>query len=294
MILLREQGQYNDLTPELRNKLEGKVRGFGKTVRYKFDISNENPDPQKHDGKVLWPNQYILDPATFYITDPYEKRVGKSKSKRIGMIDTVDEKGIPTKFTKIKVDGRYKGILKLELEEIPEHFEYAMYLEMHPKLSGGDFVDKTKRQIISRVDEKAAADKARLERSARKKALDAVEVMSDKEILDFATAMMWDDTQDPAILRNEAEALAELDPVYFNDIVKGKDVEYRATVKRALDKGVILFDPSEYSFKYGGNMQTIHTLSPAGEKSHVEKMANWLQTAGDSGNKVYQKIKSLL
>jgi len=62
MILLREQGQYNDLTPELRNKLEGKVRGFGKTVRYKFDISNENPDPQKHDGKVLWHEDVVFSP----------------------------------------------------------------------------------------------------------------------------------------------------------------------------------------------------------------------------------------
>jgi len=52
-----------------------------------------------------------------------------------------------------------------------------------------------------------------------------------------------------------------------------------------------LFDPAAYSFVYAGNKQPIITLSPSGEKNHVEKMAEWMQTGGQEA---YKKIKSLV
>jgi hypothetical protein len=294
-MLLRQQGQYNNLSDDLRNKLVEKVKGFGKSVRYKFDISNKNPDPEKYGGvSVIWPNMYILDPATFYIKDPFEKRQGVSQTKRVGLIHSVNEKGDPIRFEKIKVDGKYRGILKLEIEEISDHFDYAMIIEMHPKLIGGDFSDKAKRQMITRIDEQAAAREARAARTERKKALDAVESMSDKDLIDFADAMIWDSAQDPQILRNMAEELAETNPVYFNEKVSGKTVEYQAAVKQAMNKGAIIFDPAEYSFRYGGNKQIITTLSPAGDKNEVEKFAEWLQVGGSKGEQAYKKINELI
>jgi hypothetical protein len=299
-MLLRQEGQYNDLTQEFRDEIEKKVRAFGKVVRYKFDISSNNPDPQKHDGKVIWPNVYTLDPATFLINDPYEKRAGKSKSKRIGLIDKVEYpngNAQVTKFRKIKVDGRGKGILKLEIEEIEENFWYAVYLELHPKQMGGKFADKTKRQIFTRVDELAAATTARTERAAKQIATTYAQGMSERQLIDFADAMSgggnnteWDSSAVELILRNQIEELAENDPIFFNDLVKGVNIEYQALIKRCLNKGVIVFNPAEYNFVYGGNNQPIVTLSPNGEKNEVEKMAEWLQSGG---KEVYKKIKSL-
>ena len=292
-MLLRQIAEFNDLSPVLRNKIEEKVRGYGKSVRYKFDISHINPDPQKLNGKLLWPNIYVLSPATFFIVDKDEKREGKNKNKRIGLVDVTEvlhgfEK--VTKFKKIKVEGKSNGILKLELQEIPEHFEFACYLEIHPKLEGGEFADKTRMPIIKRIDELAAATQARTERSAKQKATNAAQAMSDKELIDFADAMLWDSSQEPEILRNEVELLAETDPVFFNDLVAGKNIEYQALVQQAINKGVILFNPAEYSFVYAGNKQPIITLSPNGEQNEVQKMASWLQTGGQEA---YKKIKSL-
>lgn len=293
-MLLSKHGLFNDLSDELRTKLETKVRGYGKSVRYKFDIANENPDPQKHGGVLLYPNVYTLDPATFYINDADEKRPNISKSKRIGLIDGVDEKGNPNKFKKIRVDGKYKGILKLEIQEIDEHFEFAMFLEMHPKLTGGMFSDKSKRQVFSRIDEQAAATEARKERSARRKAMDIAEGMSHKELIDFADAMLIDSTQEEAVLRNEIELIAETTPDFFNDLVSGKTIEYQSLVKQALDKGVIEFNPDSYSFNYASNKQPIITLSPTGVKNEVQKLADWLQSNGKIEQEVYKKIKSLV
>lgn len=292
-MLLRETGLFNEISPELREKLEERVRSYGKSVRYKFDIANENPDPTKHDGKVIYPNVFTLDPATFYITDPLEKRAGKSKTKRIGLVEQVDEKGVPTKFKKIRVDGKYRGILKLEIQEIAEHFDFAVFLEMHPKLTNGDFVDTSKRQMISRIDEQAAATTQRAERTARLKALNVAQGMSDKELINFADAMLWDSTQDPAILRNEVELLAETTPEFFNDLVEGKNVEYQSLVKQCMDKKIIEFNPSEQSFVYSGNKQVISQTTPTSQKNVVEQLSDWLQAGGAKAEEVYKKLKSL-
>src|SRR5690242_12881790 len=64
-MLLQQVAHFNDLSPKLRETLENKVRGFGKQVRYKFDISHQNPDPTFHNGKILYPNIYTLDPTVW-------------------------------------------------------------------------------------------------------------------------------------------------------------------------------------------------------------------------------------
>jgi hypothetical protein len=291
-MLLQKVGLFNDLSEALRSELEEKIRGYGKQVRYKFDISNKNPDPSNHDGKILWPNCYTLDPAVFNINDKQEVK-GKQSSKRVGLVDGTNERGEPNKFKKIKIYGRDRGVLRLNVEEDPEHFDMAMYIEIHPKLTGGKFADTTKRQIISRIDEQAAATKAREDRKARTKAMSTAELMSDKEIIDFADAMTWDSSQDILILRNEAEMLADTDPIFFNDLVGGKSIEYRAAVKQALNKQLIMFDPAENKFSWASNRQVIAVLS-ATEKSEVEALADWLQGAGSKETEIYKKIKSLI
>lgn len=293
-MLLRKQGQFNDLSNELRSKIEKKVKDFGKVVRYKFDIANENPDPQKYGGKLLYPNIYTLDPATFFINDPYEKREGVSKSKRIGLIKDVDKEGIPIKFEKIRVNGKFKGVLSLEIQEKEEHFQMAMFLEMHPKLSEGDFMDKGKRQVVKRIDELSAANIAREERSTRKKAMDIAERMNHKELIDFADAMLLDSTLDEGVLRNEIEIIAETTPDFFNDLINGETIKYQSLIKQALDRKIIEFNPDSYSFSYSSNKQPIITLSSGGERNEVQKLADWLQSNGKVEQEVYKKIKSLV
>jgi len=290
---LQHTAHYNDLSPKLRKELEAKVLGFGKLVRYKFDISNPNPDPTFHNGKVLWPHLYTLDPAVFNINDPYEDREGKQRSKRIALIDRVDEKGLPDKFRKIRVYDRQKGILALQLDN-PEDFDTAIFLEIHPKLSGGRFADPTKRQVVSRIDEQAAATSAREVRSAKSKALRAAEELSDKGVIDFADAMLWDSSQDLPVLRNMVEEQAETTPEFFNDLIAGKRVEYQAAVKQALNKQIIAFDPAEYKMYWMGNRQTIVLLPAAGEKNEVEKFAEYLENGGEKAATIYKKIKSLI
>lgn len=288
---LEQVAHYNNLSPKLRTEIENKLKSFGKSVRYKFDISKPNPDPSKFNGATVWPNRYTLDPSVWNITDPYETE-GKSKSKRIAIVEEVDDKGIPNRFRKIRVTAPQKGILILDLNNSNDYYT-AFALELHPKLNGGKFEDKNSFRVVTRVDENAEAEQKRMERTARKKALDAAESMTDKDIMNFADAMMWDSGESPSVLRNKVEEMAETEPSFFNDLIENKSLEVQALVKQSLDKRIIAFDPAEYKFFWASNMQLITVLTPSETKNHVQQFAEWLVVGGTKAEEVHKKIKEL-
>jgi hypothetical protein len=290
---LEQIAHYNGLSTKLRDELQERLSSFGSRVRYKFNLERQNPDPSRYNGDVIYPSVYTLDPSIFDIIDPYEEK-GKQRSKKIGFVQGADDKGVPNKFKKIKILSTQRGVLDLDLTEGSEDWHTAMFLELHPKLDGGKFQDKNKISVFSRIDERKAADDAKKERTARLKALNAAQDMTNKQVVAFADAMLWDSTVDIIILRNKVEELADASPEFFNDLVSGKSLEYRSTIKQALDRSIVEFEPVEYKFIWSGNKQIIATLSPIGEKSHVEKFADFLQSGGDKADAAYKKIKELL
>jgi hypothetical protein len=291
--MLQKHGHYNDLSPELRTKLEEKTHSFGKRVRYKFNISHENPDPQKYNGPIIWPFMYALQPCTFRITDPNETRKDISKSKQIGLVDKTDKDGKPETFQKIKVWERHRGILTFDLTE-PSDVDMVMYLELHPKLKDGQFADKDKHHVVERIDERAEAKFKKERRDAIFKAQAVAREMSEEQIKQFADAMMWDSTEDIDILKDKVEEMTQENPEVFNDLVSDKKMEYQAVIKRALDKQIWAFDPAEYKIIWTSNQQTVTVLQPVGEKNHVEKAAEWLMTGGQKCDEIYKKVKNLV
>lgn len=294
--MLKQVAEYNDLSPALTKKLEERIKSFGKVVRYRFDIEQENPDKTFYNGKTIFPGIYTLDPTVFDITDNDENRDGKSKFKKIALIKSHESNGtggFKTEFIKIRVPAQARGILRLELDN-PEDIAKCMVLEMHPKLKGGLFSDKNRVQVINRVDENSEAVQATKERSEKRKALNAVEDMTDEELIKLADALGWDSTKALVILRNDAEQLAETDYSFFNELVSGKKIEYQSLVKQALDREIIIFDAGDYKFTWAGNKQVITVLSPVGADTNIEKMAEWLQVGGDKATEVYTKLKGLV
>src|ERR1700753_1069 len=123
--MLERRGLYNDLSPELRRKLTERIKSFGNEVTYSFDISHENPDPEKYNGKILWPSIYTLDPLIFDVNDKDEKRDDRSKIKKIGLVLSVDRDGNMTDYRRVRVRGEQRGVLRLDLENNPEDIETA-------------------------------------------------------------------------------------------------------------------------------------------------------------------------
>lgn len=292
-MLLEQVAHFNRLSPKLRKELESLVDSFGKTVRYRFNISHKNPDPTKYNGEIIWPSCYNLDPAVFNILDPYENRDGETKLKTIALIEKTDEKGLPNKFTKIKVYERTKGELLLNLES-PEHRYYAMYLELHLKNGKGKFKDKNRQSIFERVDELSAAKEERQKRSARKLAMDTAEKMSDKKVIEFANAMLWEQAE-PIVLRNKLEEMAENNPEMFNDIVSDKKIEYRANIKRGIDNNILEYNPVGAKLLWAATKQTIVSLGMStSPEEDIKGFAEWFMTNGQKGDETYKKLISLL
>jgi hypothetical protein len=290
---LEETAHYNLLSEKLREELNEKLRGLGKYVRYKFSVGRKNPDPQNYNGDLVFPNLYTLDPTIFDIVDKDEEK-GKPRLKKIALIDGVNEDGVPNRFKKIRVKGSQRGVLTLRLEEGNEDWYTAMFLELHPKMENGMFQDKTKTSVFKRIDEAKAASDAKQIRTARLKALNVAQAMSDKEVLNFSDAMLWDSTEEIVILRNKVEELADASPEFFNDLVSSKAIQYRSVIKQALDKKIIEYSGGEGKFTWESNQQPIAILGVAPGKTHVEKLAEYLMTNGDKAEAIFKKMKDLV
>jgi len=292
--MLQQVAHYNDLSPKFREELEAKILSFGKSVRYQFKISNINPDPEKYNGQIIWPQMWTLDPITFRVVDPYENRPGVSKSKLIGMVKDVNEKGIPTSFNRVRVHRRHEGKLKFDLES-PDDQAYVMYLELHPKLIEGQFLDKGTKQVVLRIDEKKEAIENRERRDKKRLAGNAARAMKPQEIKDFAAAMQWDENLEIDVLRDKVEDLADQTPDLFNDAIANNGVEYKSNIKRALDRGIIAFNPAEHKFLWVANQQVITSLEAGLDgKNEIERFAEWCMTNGTKGDQAYKKIKDLV
>lgn len=291
--MLEQVGLYNDLSDELRKKLEDRVVSFGDQVQYRFDISHPNPDPQKYNGETIWPSNYTLDPKTFMITDADEKRPNKSKIKRIGLVDKIDpEKGHPISFHKIMIRESQYGVLTLTLTN-PEDFQKAMFIELHPKHVTGMFYDKNSPAKIQRIDAYAEAKEKRDERSERRKALKIVDDMKETGVREFAAAMLWDHNADITILRDKMEEYAESQSAEFNKLMTGgKKLKYQALVKMALDRGDLVFEPLEYKFMWrSGEVMAI--LTEVADKNHVESAAQWLVAGDERSVAAAKKLEGL-
>lgn len=297
-MLLEKVAHFNDLSPEMRDKLVEKVKSFGKVVRYRFDIAKPNPDKEKFNGSEIYPQTYTLDPAVFDMVDPNDKRPGVSRSKKIALVDGTDEKGIPNRFLKIRVHGRDKGVFTIPLEdengvEIIDGVSKAMFLELHPKHDGGVNHTSSQHKLFKRIDEEAYATQQRTERSLKLKALNVISDMSEKDVKDFCDAMGWDSTRGEIELRNDMENLAEADAKFFNDLIEKGSVEYRAAFKQALNKSVVSYDPVTQNVTWFGSQEVIVKLTIPADKTEIEAMGDWLQTGGARASEIYKKMKSL-
>lgn len=295
--MLEQEGIYNDLSPKLREKLETRIDSFGRFVRYKFNLARPNPDPQKYNGDIIYPSQYNLHPVQWKITDNEEDRKDKQKVKNIGVIEKTerDDRGnLQYRYLGVRITDIERGVKIFDMEKEEDRTMVAA-LELQPKNGSGLFPNPQMVSIFSRVDETKYAKEKRAERSARKKALDAAEDMTEKDIIDFADAMTWDSTEELTLLRNKVEELAESTPELFNDLISGQKIKYQAIIKKGIDNKILSHNTSEGSIAWASTgLQIISLGLGSGAKTDVERFAEWFLESGAKGDLAFKKLKSLV
>ncbi len=299
--MLEQAKPYNDFTPEFRAKIEKHVRGLGRKVRYRFNIENKNPDPEKYNGPIIWPALWTLTPSVFRITDMDEKRAGESRSKQVALVDGVDEKGLPNRFKKIRVSARQKGILEFNMidadgNENYEEMQMVMFLELHPKNKNGLNSSGTETKVFERVDIKAQAVASRKDRQLRDEARAFAESLTDEEVRHYSAAMGLDETDDIEVLRDRIESVAENDPNMILSMREDGDrVKTASLVKRAIDQSVIGINPQNGDVTWANNGNLIVQLGPnVGLKTDIDRLADWFASGEKKSEAAFKKLGSLV
>lgn len=288
--MLQQIKQYNNLSPELRARINKDREIVGDTVKYKFYIAKKNPDGQRlAAGEYLYPAVYTLSPVTYNILDPGDKIY-----KLIGMATGITKYGEAEEVTmaRVSVTERQAGILTLDLKTM-EHAAAFEYLQMHPKFEGGMFRDKNIPAMFARVDDLKEARTKLKQRELRSTALQFATRMQEKDVRDFAAAMNWNELEDLDMLRDKLTDLADKDPVFFQKFIDDPLLESKAVVRRALDANIIAWIPVENKFVWVSNGTTIAMLERGEGDEYMDKMAHWFR-AHKNGDEVYKKMKQLL
>ncbi len=269
--------------------MEKKAKDAGRYIKYKFAIARRNPDQElKTGGEYLYPLRWALTPVTYSITDP-----GDGMRKRIGIVDRLKEYGAADDgFRRVILEEQFRGILTLDMDNMRDQ-DVFMYLEMHPKLEGGQFRDNNEMAIFKHIDDVKEAKTSLSVKENRANAMFGASQMTTEEIKDFACAMGWEESEDISIMRDKIMTLADNDPDWFKNFINNKSIEYRAVIKRAMDNKIIAWQPVENKFVWASNNQTIAILDRCEDGKVLERMSDWVITS-KNGQDVYSKLKALL
>lgn len=300
-MLSKSGAEVNDLSPELRKIINEAVAKQGKFVIFKFKISKPNPeynfigsaaaidseiDMSKQGPKVLWPAWWDLQPVTYRIIDPGDKR-----RKKIGIVTQEDEEGNPIGFKRCSLREIDMGRIKLDMDN-PDDVEMFMYLFMHPLLTGGMFKDKTQADLIEIVNEIADAKSRGKRRSVKADAMYVANNMTEKEMLDYACAKGWDEDQDAEILQDLIGSDAENDPDKFKEFMESGNFNYRAEITRAEKSGVVHWLPMENKYTWS-NGQVIVAFGKIDDMDRLKEFSEWL-ISNKHGDDIFKRIKTLL
>lgn len=150
--------------------------------------------------------------------------------------------------------------------------------------------DTSKEVIFELVDESVKSDTERKQRNLKREALNAAADLSPEDVRNYTAALGQDDTKKIEILRNELETMADHDPKSFLELISNKQAVMKATLNRALAKGVITFDSEQSRFSWP-NGEAILTVARTTGGDAVEELLTYC-VSGAKGEKVFQTIQS--
>lgn len=267
---------FNDVSPELLAKTRLKP---GEQAVYRvYGITPHPMDPSKWAIPAA-KNVPVMD----QIYDPI-----KQEYVDIAAVRAVSADGNHT-FHDIYFFGNQGGHLILvggraQDQEIHSYLQLCNYNASNPNR------DESKEIIFEQVDEAAKSVKESKQRNLKREALNAAADLSPEEVRNYCAALGQDDTRKVEILRNELEEFADNDPEGFLALLDNKQAVMKATLNRAINKGVIKFDSEQSKFTWP-NGEVILVVSRTTGGDNVEELMAYCATNA-KGEKVYQTIQS--
>lgn len=148
--------------------------------------------------------------------------------------------------------------------------------------------DTSKEVYFVLVDEQAKSEQERKTRNLKREALNVSADLDAEEVKNYIAALGQDDTRPINVLRNELETMADNDPKAFLELIENKQATMKATLNRALKKGVIKFDEEQSRFTWP-NGEVITTVARTTGGDAVEDLLSFCVSSA-KGEKVFQTI----
>lgn len=273
---MRKTELFNNVSKEL---LESTKLKPGETVVYRL---HDLPDHPFIEGKKAIPAVRQV-PVTDQIYDPTTESYID-----IGAVRSVSPDGEHT-FHDLSFTIGSAGELRLVGgrgvdQEIHSYLYLCNYNVSNPNR------DTTKDAIFEFVDEGAKSEVERKSRNIKREALNAAADLTADDVRNYTAALGRDDSAKLEVLRNYLEDMADKSPADFLDLIGNKQALMKATINRALNKGIILFNEEQSRFSWP-NGEAILTVARTTGGDNIEELISFCVSSA-KGEKVYQTIQS--
>jgi hypothetical protein len=267
---------YNNISKDL---LKSTMLKTGEQVIYR--IAGIQPNPMEP-GKWSIPAAKNIPP----IDQIWDEE--KQEYTDIAAVRTFNSEGDHT-FHDIYFYGNQGGHMILRGgraidQEIHSYLSLCNYNGSNPKR------DESKEVYFTLVDEKVKSVEERKVRNLKREALNISSDLTPEDVRNYIAALGQDDTRPLEVLRNELETMADNDPKSFLELVNNTQAVMKATLNRAVKKGVIVFDEEQSKFSWpNGEVITI-TARTTGSDAIEDLLSFCVSNA--KGEKVYQTIQT--
>jgi hypothetical protein len=272
--MLKKILHYNDLSEQTISKVPKLKKG--ETARFKCVLIN--PD-LKNERRFSGPRFYNIHPVDSVWDE------GVNDYVEIGFVDRqVLSNGEVVANKKLIKFSAPSG--EITLRGGVQEDEYLYYfLSLSNRNGSNENRDISKPIEFVRIDEEKKAKEKNEKRSKKFDALLAANNMTSDQIRDFVAATGGDDKKSIDILKDYVFDWADKNPEDF--LVKINDVEAttKATIKRALDQGVIAFNTTELVFTWPGSGEKIASVPRADGIEHIKYLSDLLLS-----DKRYEKV----
>lgn len=272
--MLKKVLHYNDLSETVLKKVPKLKRG--EVARFKCVLIN--PDLQ---------NERRFSGPRFYNIHPVDSVWDEEKGDyvEIAFVDrSVTSNGDVLANKKNIKFAAPSGEISLRGGVQEEEYLYY-FLSLSNRNGSNEDRDQTKPVEFIRIDEEKTAKEKNTKRSKKFDALLAANNMTAEQIKDFVASTGGNDKQSLDILKDYVFDWADKSPEDFLLKLNDAEATTKATIKRAIDQGVIKFSATELMFTWGESGEKIASVPRADGVEHIKYLSDLLLS-----DKRYEKV----
>lgn len=275
---------FNNISEQLKKEIP-KLK-MGETVVFQMlnGVPNADPDErERYKTPVLYGKTQVR--TYFKIYDPYKKDFVE-----IGCVDTW-VRGEPDRL-RFFVPGqgeysRFQGKFELHGGNVKDEELYEV-LWLSPEREGSPCPDANIAPLFKILDAKHESKGTISKLDTLREVLDIVKSISDQDAQNVMSALGQPHYQDPDVLRAKIGTLAKEDPDLFLKTYKSKDTQIKATLRRAMEEGVITHNIQTGEILMGKTPIAAFKVTSTNEL--MADFARFVNTA-ENGQDVYANLK---